>query len=1254
MRKSRIVWTRPPEGNERLKQHGGGPGPCRQGAERPCLRWLLLALGALLLSAGFLAGQPPLPPAAAGRMEFVPGQWNRLEELPGGRFRDQVDALPLPARDRARRWLQSFQFPAHDLASLRCDSEGGIYYVCHFEPGAETAQTSPAPSPVQPSAAPLPVSPFPDSLKFHSRPGAPNVIYLNFAGETVTNTEWNTQLGRAEIPALPFSMDADFTTYSGSEQAAIRAIWQRVAEDYAPFDVNVTTERPATFNNRTAMVLITRNTDANGLPNPASDSGGVSYVNVFGTIFYARYRPAWVYANNLGHVESYIAEAASHEAGHNLGLSHDGRTDGMEYYGGHGSGDISWGPIMGTGYNRNVSQWCKGEYYLANNTQDDLAILASKLNYRPDDHGSSPSLATALVLTGGTNVVSTTPENDPANTNRANKGILERAGDVDWFSFVTGSGPIWLTVRPWVMPSGPRGGNLDIALELYDSAGNLLLTNNPPETTAATLATQLAAGLYFVAVRNSGAGDPFSSTPTGYTAYGSLGQYFFSGWVTDPQGVAVPPMAELSVADLTDVGRSEHLLTVTYSDNVAIQANTIGNGDLWITGPNGFAQYARLVSLSDPTDGTPRTAVYGVSPPNGAVWSAAHNGTYEVWMVGQEVADTEGQWVPPGRLGQFQVAVPVLYYEARMDTDPGWTLDPLWQYGTPAYASGGPTGGATGIRIIGYNLSGTYENNLSPRYATTPPINTTGSTSLSLRFQRWLRLRRGDTAVIEVSTNGLHWQTVWSTTSQVADNSWRQVQYDLPSAVAGSSSLRIRWGLASNPSQTDLGWHLDDVQVLGRGVFDNAPPQPTLNVAPITLAGTISHLCTVQFTDETAVRLVTLDSEDLMVTGPNNYLAWAQLVGVDTPTDAAQVTATYAIPPPNGAWQSEHNGTYTILLAEGAVEDVWGHATPQTVLGTFEVNIPVMAPGTLAVWPEADWTTSGSAGGPFQPESTVYVLTNAGTSDLQFHVSSSADWLVAEPAAGSLAAGQTQEVRVGLGPSAAHLPPGIHMATITFVNATSGQGNATRQAVLQIQSNTVVVLTVAAQPSAWGRVEPSGGEFPHGSSVELYALPGPWFDFLTWTGDVVQAQNPLSLILTQNLSITAVFVARMTTNHPTPLWWLASFGYTNDFEAAVDMVGANGLPLWQSYIAGLDPTDPESRLSLQIFQDPQAATLVVRWNPQPGRLYTLWEATDLDTGFAVVPGAVDLPEGVAAWTNRWAADPTPRYYRLSVRLGPAP
>ena len=492
-------------------------------------------LGLGLLLAALSASAQQVTPRSD---EFIPGRLSRIEQIPASRLRTHLDRLTAVARGRALQTLRSFHFTSLDLDSLEADEEGGIYYVDVFPPDASSAteEETTIVQPWEPGVAQVavPVNPFPASLVFHSKPGAACVIYLNFAGESVSNTVWNTSLNRTEIPALPFSTDSDFSSFSDSEQTVIKRVWLRVAEDYSPFDVDVTTERPVAFDANTAEALITRNTDANGSANPSSSAGGVAYISVFGSSSYSRYRPAWIYYNNLGNNESYIAEAASHELGHNLGLSHDGQTDGTEYYGGHGSGDISWGPIMGTGYGRNVSEWSKGEYYLANNTQDDLATIANRIPYRPDDHGNTPSTATPLVFTSGTNIVSTGPDVDPWNSNPANKGILEQNTDVDVFSFNTGAGPVLLKVNPWTMPSGTHGGNLDVLLELRDESGILVLTNNPATQTLAQIQTTLAAGRYFLYIRNTGAGDPMSSTPTGYTAYGSVGQYFISGNVSPP------------------------------------------------------------------------------------------------------------------------------------------------------------------------------------------------------------------------------------------------------------------------------------------------------------------------------------------------------------------------------------------------------------------------------------------------------------------------------------------------------------------------------------------------------------------------------------------------------------------------------------------------------------------------------------------------------------------------------------------------
>ncbi len=833
-------------------------------------------------------------------------------------------------------WLGNFHFTVLDLESLQVDPAGGIYYADSFK----LAPVAPAAGEPVIAAAALPVSPFPASLRFHSRPGAPNVLFINFSGESVSGTAWNSSLGRTTIPAVAFSTDADYSTFSDAEQLAIKRIWQRMAEDYAPFNIDVTTERPGTFTTRTAHALITRNTDANGLENPAAAAGGVAYVNVFASASYANYRPAWIYFNNLASDESYIAEAASHEIGHNMGLSHDGRTDGYEYYGGHGSGDTSWGPIMGTGYYRNVSQWSKGEYYLASNTEDDLAIIAAKTSYRTDDHGNTSAAATALAITGGTNVLATTPENDPTNTNGANKGVLERNTDVDVFSFATGTGPVNLTVNPWIMPSGQtRGGNLDVTVELYNTNGTRLLTNNSSGQTFARVQTNLAEGIYYLHVRNSGVGDPLSSIPSGYTAYGSIGHYFITGAVVASSSV-IPPGATLQITDITQSGVGAKQFTVIYSDNVAIDVASLDGNDIVVTGTNGYSRAAQLVSVNVASNGTPRVATYSVTPPSGAFWMESDGGTYSVWMQTNQVRDTEGGAVPAGRLGQFNVNVPHAVFFANMDANPGWSLESQWQFGKPLYTSGtGPTNGFTGTNILGYNLSGNYANRLTAAYATTLPINCSGAAALTLRFRRWLGLKNADTALIQVSTNGLAWTNVWSTASAISDNSWQEVQYALPAWAAGSSSVRLRWGLASNPSQTDIGWNIDDVEILGGGALDTTPPVAVINVANIVNAGAPTHSFTVTYTDNSAVSVASLGSSNLVITGPNGYSNLVDYVGVDTPTDGTPRVASYSAPAPGGAWDATDNGSYQVTLQNGQVTDTFNNAIAESVLGTFTVAI---------------------------------------------------------------------------------------------------------------------------------------------------------------------------------------------------------------------------------------------------------------------------------------------------------------------------
>jgi hypothetical protein len=508
----------------------------------PTLKATLLCF-ILLVATGPVTARPQ-PPAYGLGHPFT------LEDLPFGSLRERLESLPAPARGRAMAWLHRFTFHEADFEFLRIDATGGVFYADTFTPeDTETIDSSGAGTPEAALSAT-------ETFSLHSRPGAANVLYLDFDGHLIpSSTAWTD----IDLDAVPYDTDSNPGGFSPGELASIAEIWRRIAEDFAPFEVDVTTEEPAYFGPTVARVLITADTDASGNAMPAQGAGGVAYVGVWGrSDYYSRYSPALVYFDNLGGGRAdFVAEAASHEAGHNLFLSHDA-TSISSYYGGHGSGDVSWGPLMGTGYNRNVSQWSRGEYLDASNTQDDTGILAGELAVRADDHADTLAGATRLVSDATGNIGATTPQDDPDNLAADNKGVIETETDLDLFYFDTGGGPVSLAVTPAWQERYTRGGNLDVHAALYDINGTLLVESDSQTGTDAGLSAGLAAGRYYLAVQGTG------STASPYSAYGSLGQYFITGTLPAANDGSAPQPNPMSWALVPQAeGRDRISMTAT-------------------------------------------------------------------------------------------------------------------------------------------------------------------------------------------------------------------------------------------------------------------------------------------------------------------------------------------------------------------------------------------------------------------------------------------------------------------------------------------------------------------------------------------------------------------------------------------------------------------------------------------------------------------------------------------------------------------
>ena len=187
--------------------------------------------------------------------------------------------------------------PDLGISVEQLDEYGNEYCVLASTPTMGPHESTGVNGPV---AATLPLS---ETFLLHSNPTASHTIYLDFDGHVTSGTIWNSGFnGGSDIVTPAYDLDGNAASFSDSELQRIQWIWQRVVEDYSPFDVDVTTQEPAVSSLikngggdsewGVRVVIGGSSSDWYG-----SSAGGVAYVGSFN---WSSDTPAFVFESAVG------------------------------------------------------------------------------------------------------------------------------------------------------------------------------------------------------------------------------------------------------------------------------------------------------------------------------------------------------------------------------------------------------------------------------------------------------------------------------------------------------------------------------------------------------------------------------------------------------------------------------------------------------------------------------------------------------------------------------------------------------------------------------------------------------------------------------------------------------------------------------------------------------------------------------------------------------------------------------------------
>jgi hypothetical protein len=348
----------------------------------------------------------------------------------------------------------------------------------------------------------------------------------------------------------------------------MQSIWSQVAQEYTPFNVNVTTEDPAiaglaaqgkTYNDANRQTYYDGSTQimhtvigGNGAwanpDDPGGAGGGISYVGVAATAQTNGMHTNFVFPTAAPDNTQYVAQAAAHEDGHALGLNHQSdytpinpgpSTLVREYSLGTGVGPGSVSPVMGNSYSAQRGLWSIGTVDAsgggAPSIQNDVKVIVNNPNmgFFADGHGLSlhdtdplPMVGSQIDFQHARGVIIPTSTANPTDSYTT-----------EFWAFHTTGGPVTLNENSGISTITPGtadpGATLSASMTLFNSS-DLVVDQTSAGILSQTLNDNLTAGNYVLEVASQG-GVTDNNPLYNNRQFFDMGSYFLSGSIPVPE-----------------------------------------------------------------------------------------------------------------------------------------------------------------------------------------------------------------------------------------------------------------------------------------------------------------------------------------------------------------------------------------------------------------------------------------------------------------------------------------------------------------------------------------------------------------------------------------------------------------------------------------------------------------------------------------------------------------------------------------------